>query len=463
VDRDVDATGWRAGTPAPRAGMPTSLDGRKRALPVSDDPLARQHRSVAFDRLLESVHREHLSPFDLRVLLRVTDREATLGDLAESMGQPPSVLRRASARLVARGLLRRRSRRNRHHRLQVTLATTASGMSALCRVTRALEPAATDRARAPAAPARLTATTSNPSGDASSRTPAAPPAAARDRRMSGMSRESAVEGRAAVRCVVVGYDGSDSARRAVAQGARAAGPRGRVILVTVAAKMRADGIGAEPLVEPRDQPSHLLAAARAIAARARATDVRMVAKEGNPAEELLEIAGAANADLIIVGRFGKNFLGERSSAQWPVASPSSRTATSSSSPDNGPQHRTNVVQRAAIGRMRTASWAAVQRTCVEPPSADALVARSGSSLLLISVATAPLGFEPSLLWLELAAPPGAAAVHDVFSLPSPAAAVPGGRELGALRKAAPGQPEGHGALWSAGSVGASRPDRGRGG
>jgi hypothetical protein len=78
--------------------MPTSLDGRKRALPVSDDPLARHHRSVAFDRLLESVHREHLSPFDLRVLLRVTDREATLGDLAESMGQPPSVLRRARAR-----------------------------------------------------------------------------------------------------------------------------------------------------------------------------------------------------------------------------------------------------------------------------------------------------------------------------------------------------------------------------
>jgi DNA-binding MarR family transcriptional regulator len=178
-DRPWIATSTRPesapGRPRPRAGMPTSLDGRKRALPVSDAPLARHHRSVAFDRLLESVHREHLSPFDLRVLLRVTDREATLGDLAESLGQAPSVLRRASARLVARGLLRRRRRRNRHHRLEVTLATTASGMSALCRVTRALEPAATDPARAPAAPARATATTSNRIGDASSRTPAAPP------------------------------------------------------------------------------------------------------------------------------------------------------------------------------------------------------------------------------------------------------------------------------------------------
>jgi hypothetical protein len=176
ADRDVDATGWRAGTPAARAGaMPASLEGRKHALPVSDDALARHHRSVAFDRLLESVHREHLSPFDLRVLLRVTDREATVDDLAESMGQPPSVLRRGGARLVARGLLRRRRRRNRHHHLEVTLATTASGMCALCRVTRALEPAATDPASAPAPPSRLTATTSNPSGDASSGTPAVPP------------------------------------------------------------------------------------------------------------------------------------------------------------------------------------------------------------------------------------------------------------------------------------------------
>jgi hypothetical protein len=45
---------------------------------------------MAFDRLLEAVHREHLSPFDLRVLLRVTDREATVGDLAESLTQHPT-------------------------------------------------------------------------------------------------------------------------------------------------------------------------------------------------------------------------------------------------------------------------------------------------------------------------------------------------------------------------------------
>jgi DNA-binding MarR family transcriptional regulator len=134
--------------------MPTALEARKRALPMPDGALARRHRSLAFDRLLESVHREHLSPFDLRVLLRVTDREATVGDLAESLGQPPSVLRRASARLVARGLLRRRRRRTWDQHLEITLATTASGMSALSRVTQALlaPTDASGRSRAPAAP-----------------------------------------------------------------------------------------------------------------------------------------------------------------------------------------------------------------------------------------------------------------------------------------------------------------------
>jgi DNA-binding MarR family transcriptional regulator len=157
ADRDVDATRSRAGTPASRAGgMPTALEERRRPLSMPGDELARRHRSLAFDRLLESVHREHLSPFDVRVLLRVTDREATVVDLAESLGQPPSVLRRASARLVARGLLRRRRRRDRQDHMEVTLGTTASGMSALSRVMQALKFAPTD-----------------PSDRATSRTPAA--------------------------------------------------------------------------------------------------------------------------------------------------------------------------------------------------------------------------------------------------------------------------------------------------
>ena len=107
---------------------------------------------------------------------------------------------------------------------------------------------------------------------------------------------------------MVGYDGSDSARRAVARGVRAAGARGQVILVTVEPKLHEDGIIAEQLVEPGDQPSQLLAEAQAVAERTCATDVRTVAREGNPAEEILEAARAADAELIVVGRTGKSFL-----------------------------------------------------------------------------------------------------------------------------------------------------------
>ena len=149
------------------------------------DELARRHRSLAFDRLLEAVHREHLSPFDLRVLLRVTDREATVGDLAESLGQPPSVLRRASARLVARGLLRRRRRRNRHSHLEITLATTASGMSALSRVTEALGLAPTVPSTVLVAPQERSPTASNtpdrPTNPAPARPLPRPEAGARSR------------------------------------------------------------------------------------------------------------------------------------------------------------------------------------------------------------------------------------------------------------------------------------------
>jgi DNA-binding MarR family transcriptional regulator len=130
---------------------------------------------MPLDRFLELVHHEDLSPLDLRVLLRVTDREATVRELANSMGQHPIVLRRASARLVARGLLRRRRRQTRHHRLEVTLATTATGMGALCRVTQALGVALS----VPATPLELPDWPANKvhrNGDAAGRPSAATPA-----------------------------------------------------------------------------------------------------------------------------------------------------------------------------------------------------------------------------------------------------------------------------------------------
>jgi DNA-binding MarR family transcriptional regulator len=112
-------------------------------LSASGDALAHQKRCVSLDRFLELIHREDLSPVDLRVLMRVTDREASIRELANSMGQHPAVLRRASTRLVARGLLRRRQRPTADRRLEVTLAATATGTGALCRMTQSLREADT--------------------------------------------------------------------------------------------------------------------------------------------------------------------------------------------------------------------------------------------------------------------------------------------------------------------------------
>jgi nucleotide-binding universal stress UspA family protein len=81
-----------------------------------------------------------------------------------------------------------------------------------------------------------------------------------------------------------------------------------VVVVTVDPRVLSDGIVAQPLIEPGVPPSQLLADAREIAAATRATEVRTEARKGNPADEILEIARAAHADLIVIGRTGKSFL-----------------------------------------------------------------------------------------------------------------------------------------------------------
>jgi nucleotide-binding universal stress UspA family protein len=111
------------------------------------------------------------------------------------------------------------------------------------------------------------------------------------------------------RWIVVGYDGSAAAERALIRAADEVGERDAVVIVTSASQVYSAGPGAEPLLEPTGDPSELLAAAKAaVTGRCPVADVVIVAREGDPAEELLEVARAANADLVIVGRRGKDFV-----------------------------------------------------------------------------------------------------------------------------------------------------------
>ena len=111
------------------------------------------------------------------------------------------------------------------------------------------------------------------------------------------------------RSIVVGYDGSDPAKRALARAAESAGERGTVVIVTTEPQLFSAGAAAEPLVEPGDDPLQLLADARVIVAeRGTVGDVVVVTRKGDPAEELLNIARSVGADRIVIGRRGKNFV-----------------------------------------------------------------------------------------------------------------------------------------------------------
>jgi nucleotide-binding universal stress UspA family protein len=117
------------------------------------------------------------------------------------------------------------------------------------------------------------------------------------------------ERRHAERRIVVGYDGSAAAERALLRAADATGERDAIVIVTTTSRIHSAGPAAEPLLAPSADPLELLAAAKAtVTAQASLADVVLVAREGDPAEELLEVARAASADLVIVGRRGKDFM-----------------------------------------------------------------------------------------------------------------------------------------------------------
>ena len=108
------------------------------------------------------------------------------------------------------------------------------------------------------------------------------------------------------RPVVLGYDGSEAARRALLRAAEAAGSGGRVVVVT--AVQPADALAQEqemgfPLAEPEqliDEASALLQA------HDLAVSARLEVAE--PTEALLATARETDAALIVVGARGDSYL-----------------------------------------------------------------------------------------------------------------------------------------------------------
>jgi DNA-binding MarR family transcriptional regulator len=109
-----------------------------------------------FREALDAIDRARLTPLDVLLLIDLAQAESTVADLAERLNRRPVDVRRAIERLVARGLLRRRSRRSVARGLVFT--ATAAGQAVLRRV--GLESTRVDsgdidrRRRGPTAPVR---------------------------------------------------------------------------------------------------------------------------------------------------------------------------------------------------------------------------------------------------------------------------------------------------------------------
>jgi nucleotide-binding universal stress UspA family protein len=110
------------------------------------------------------------------------------------------------------------------------------------------------------------------------------------------------------RRVVVGYDGSAAAKRALARGAVAARPGGTVTVVAVRPRPPSTGLTPEPFAEVAEEPSDLLADARSVLAAAGTSEVETVARAGNPAIEIVDTARSVDADLVVVGRNSGRFM-----------------------------------------------------------------------------------------------------------------------------------------------------------
>jgi DNA-binding MarR family transcriptional regulator len=82
----------------------------------------------AIDRVLAVLEQRGLSPTEVRVLLHLLEREASLVEVANSLDHPPSVITRAAGGLDSRGLVRWF---HAAHTKQTRLAITADGLATM--------------------------------------------------------------------------------------------------------------------------------------------------------------------------------------------------------------------------------------------------------------------------------------------------------------------------------------------
>jgi nucleotide-binding universal stress UspA family protein len=114
---------------------------------------------------------------------------------------------------------------------------------------------------------------------------------------------------APTKSVVVGFDGSAAATRALERAAATAGTNGHLVVVTARPTMAASPVTAEPILDApsRVEQRELLDRGRALL-EDRAARAAFVAIDGDPAEALIRVARLEYATLIVVGQTGSGFV-----------------------------------------------------------------------------------------------------------------------------------------------------------
>lgn len=107
--------------------------------------------------------------------------------------------------------------------------------------------------------------------------------------------------------IVVGFDGSEAAVRALGRAAEEIASGGTLTLVSVEPTAHSAGIRSEDLLSASPDPARLLAEPLPSLGVREDITVEPMAGKGDPAAILLEAARDAHADLIVIGRRGRDF------------------------------------------------------------------------------------------------------------------------------------------------------------
>jgi nucleotide-binding universal stress UspA family protein len=112
-----------------------------------------------------------------------------------------------------------------------------------------------------------------------------------------------------MRAIVVGFDGSPAAERALDRAAELAGDRGKVVLLAASTQLESTAVVDEPILDgPSPEERDAVLDRGAAALRERGIEPQVVAADGDPAEALVQAARDADARMIVVGSTGSSFV-----------------------------------------------------------------------------------------------------------------------------------------------------------